>query len=246
MQGSLSSGLILGIDTCGAECAAVLLDSGGEILVQRVEAMARGHAEALGPLVADMFRAVGAVPRDLAAIGVTLGPGSFTGLRVGLGFARGLGLGLGVAVTGISSILAPLVLADMPTPDRPVIALAPNPAAREDPKIRVEILRGMQGETPDVLDIRLVDLPGLLAGFPVGTLIVAPETWPEIGLGAGSDSPEIDARGHGRPGPRLDIRLLPIRPAALGAALTASNSTIPGARPAVPLYVRPPRATLPG
>lgn len=243
----MNTGLVLGIDTCGAECAGAILDAGGRLLALRTEPMERGHAEALGPVVAEMIRGLGAVPGDLTAIGVTLGPGSFTGLRVGLGFARGIGLGLGVPVAGISSIVAPLVLGDA-LRARPFAALAPNPAWRPtsgpDAKAYVEVRRGIPGDEPELMESRVADLPGLIAGLPAGTEIIAPESWAgfwrEIMSGT---TPEIvDIAAEFSP----DLRLLPTRPAAIGAALAAFDPNLPGARRAVPLYVRPPRASLPG
>lgn len=180
MPDPLNRPLILGIDTCGTECGVAFVSSGGEVLAVRTEPMTRGHAEALGPLVAEMIGALGAVPSDLAAIGVTLGPGSFTGVRVWLSFARGIGLGLAVPVTGISSILAPLVLGDA-FRARPFAALAPNPAWRPasgaEAKAYVEVLRAIPGEEPELLEIRAADLPGLIAGLPMGTEIIAPDSW---------------------------------------------------------------------
>lgn len=70
------------------------------------ERMERGHQERLGPLVAEGFEAAGLKPAQIERIGVTLGPGSFTGLRVGLSFAKGLAVGLGVPLQGFSTLEA--------------------------------------------------------------------------------------------------------------------------------------------
>ncbi len=104
--------LTLVIDTSLNACSAALFD-GDRALAQSVEAMARGHQERLGVMVADLFDAAGAAPRDLGHIGVTLGPGSFTGLRVGLSFAKGLGVGLGLAPKGIGTLEALACHADL-------------------------------------------------------------------------------------------------------------------------------------
>jgi tRNA threonylcarbamoyladenosine biosynthesis protein TsaB len=97
--------LTLVIDTSLNACTAALFD-GDRVLAQSVEAMARGHQERLGGMVAELFDAAGVMPRDLGLIGVTLGPGSFTGLRVGLSFAKGLAVGLGVPLKGIGTLEA--------------------------------------------------------------------------------------------------------------------------------------------
>ena len=97
--------MILVIDTALNACQAGLRRN-GEALVTRTEAMTRGHQEALGPMVEALFRDAGAAPRDLAAIGVTLGPGSFTGLRVGLSFAKGVAAGLNRPLQGVGTLEA--------------------------------------------------------------------------------------------------------------------------------------------
>ena len=97
--------LTLVIDTALNACTAALFD-GERALAQSVEAMARGHQERLGVIVADLFDTAAVDPRDLGHIGVTLGPGSFTGLRVGLSFAKGLATGLGIKAHGIGTLEA--------------------------------------------------------------------------------------------------------------------------------------------
>ncbi len=70
------------------------------------EPMQRGHQEALGPMAARAFEEGGIRPRELTHIGVTLGPGSFTGLRVGLSFAKGLAVGLNLPLQGLGTLEA--------------------------------------------------------------------------------------------------------------------------------------------
>jgi tRNA threonylcarbamoyladenosine biosynthesis protein TsaB len=97
--------LNLVIDTSLNACIAALYD-GDRPVAERVEAMARGHQERLGVMVADLFDTAGVTPKELGLIAVTLGPGSFTGLRVGLSFAKGLAVGLGVPLKGIGTLEA--------------------------------------------------------------------------------------------------------------------------------------------
>jgi tRNA threonylcarbamoyladenosine biosynthesis protein TsaB len=81
--------------------------------------MPRGHAEALMPLVARVMQASDLAFADLDRIVVTTGPGSFTGLRVGIAAARGLGLAIGRPVVGISTLsayAAPYLGADAASP----------------------------------------------------------------------------------------------------------------------------------
>lgn len=96
---------VLAFDTALEACSAALLD-GERVLAARSVAMARGHQERLGPLVAELLAEAGLRTADLDRIGVTVGPGSFTGLRVGLAFAKGLGLALGKPLVGVGTLEA--------------------------------------------------------------------------------------------------------------------------------------------
>ncbi|MEZ5817570.1 MAG: tRNA (adenosine(37)-N6)-threonylcarbamoyltransferase complex dimerization subunit type 1 TsaB [Hyphomicrobiaceae bacterium] len=98
---------ILAIDTClGALSVAIgrELQDGRYCVAERYEERATAHAERLAPMVeAEMARA-GLSFRDLDRVAVTLGPGTFTGVRTGIAFARGLRLAAGVEVVGTSSL----------------------------------------------------------------------------------------------------------------------------------------------
>lgn len=95
--------LALVIDTSLAACCAGLFRDGMSV-IEAVDPMDRGHAERIGVMVAELFREVAASPRDLGQIGVTLGPGSFTGLRVGLAFAKGMAGGLDLNLKGVGTL----------------------------------------------------------------------------------------------------------------------------------------------
>ena len=97
--------IILALDTCLSACSTALLRD-DVVLARRVEVMARGHQERLAGLVAETLAEAGLAFRDLNRIAVTVGPGSFTGLRVGLAFAKGLGSALGLPVIGIGTLEA--------------------------------------------------------------------------------------------------------------------------------------------
>lgn len=102
-----SAMLVLAIDTSMDACSAALFDAGrGAVLAEACEEMERGHAERLAPMIAETMAAGGAAFKDLARIMVTRGPGTFTGLRIGLAMARGLGASLGLPVVAINSLAA--------------------------------------------------------------------------------------------------------------------------------------------
>ena len=96
------TGTVLAFDTSAAHCAAALLSDGG-ILEARCEEMARGQAERLMPFLEDLLAKQGVSWRDLDRIGVGIGPGNFTGIRISVSAARGRALGLGIPAIGIST-----------------------------------------------------------------------------------------------------------------------------------------------
>ncbi|MGJ4941168.1 tRNA (adenosine(37)-N6)-threonylcarbamoyltransferase complex dimerization subunit type 1 TsaB [Bradyrhizobium sp. HKCCYLS1011] len=112
--------LILAIDTALDHCAAAVLDTDvGEMRAHESQPMKRGHAEALMPMIARVVRQSGVSFAALDRIAVTTGPGSFTGLRVGLSAARGIALAAHkpvVGVTTLSAYAAPIVSEDSPHP----------------------------------------------------------------------------------------------------------------------------------
>ena len=99
--------LILAIDTALDACAAGVLDTdAGEMIAQESQPMKRGHAEALMPLIARVMKQAGITFAALDRIAVTTGPGSFTGLRVGLSAARGIALAADKPVVGLTTLTA--------------------------------------------------------------------------------------------------------------------------------------------
>ena len=93
--------LTLALDTSAAHCAAALL-SGDRLLDARAEDMGRGQAERLMPLIEEMLADAGVAWRDLDRIGVGIGPGNFTGIRISVSAARGLALALDIPAIGVS------------------------------------------------------------------------------------------------------------------------------------------------
>ena len=96
---------VLALDTATAACS-VALWSDGAVLAQRFSTMARGHAEALMPMVEAVMAEAGLAFADLDLVATTVGPGTFTGLRVGLAAARGLALAAGLPIVGVTTLEA--------------------------------------------------------------------------------------------------------------------------------------------
>ena len=102
--------MLLAVDTAGSSCS-IAVAAGNEILCLRHEPMERGQAEALLPMAAAAMREAGFPPASLDCVATAVGPGSFTGIRVGLAAAQGIALALGaplIGVTGFEAVVAAL------------------------------------------------------------------------------------------------------------------------------------------
>ena len=98
---------ILAIDTsCGAASVAVVESGRAEPLAVMSRPMTRGHADALAPMVEEAMRGIDGGFASLARIAVAMGPGSFTGIRIGLAMARAMALALAIPVVGVSTLAA--------------------------------------------------------------------------------------------------------------------------------------------
>jgi tRNA threonylcarbamoyladenosine biosynthesis protein TsaB len=195
---------ILAIDTALEACAAGIIETPDRVLAQESLAMARGHAEALMPLIARVMDQARMGFADLDRIAVTVGPGSFTGLRVGIAAARGIALASGKPAVGVSTLAAfagPYLAAGE---TRPVVAAVD---ARHD-QVYVEVF-GPGGRilvTPRLVAVRdavrtasaaaviVGSGAGILAGaWPDGTPLpaIAPQAAPQLAsiarLGAAAD-----------------------------------------------------------
>lgn len=99
--------IVLALDTCLGQCAACLYDSAaGKALAEEALRMERGHAEALAPMVSRLLAAAGKAPSDVGRVAVTTGPGTFTGVRIGLSFARAFGMTRKIPVLGLDTLQA--------------------------------------------------------------------------------------------------------------------------------------------
>ena len=110
---------LLAIDTAANLCAACVLDTGAGEQGRAVLDLGKGHAEHLMGAIDAALEAAGASYADLGGIAVSVGPGSFTGVRVGVAAARGLALALKVPAVGVSTLEG---LAAEAAPGRPAIA----------------------------------------------------------------------------------------------------------------------------
>ncbi len=101
---------ILAFDTALGACSVALAEftdaDGCTVLAQEFEARQRGHAEVLVPMIERVLSTAGATYADIDRLGVTVGPGTFTGVRVGVAAARGLSLAAGIPIVTLSTLEA--------------------------------------------------------------------------------------------------------------------------------------------
>jgi tRNA threonylcarbamoyl adenosine modification protein YeaZ len=98
---------ILAIDTsCGAASAAVYDDAAREMLAQETIAMVQGHAEALGPMVQRVMGQVEGGVSTIGRVAACIGPGSFTGIRIGVAMARAIALTIEAPIIGVTTFVA--------------------------------------------------------------------------------------------------------------------------------------------
>src|ERR1700694_1396969 len=131
--------LILAIDTALDACAAGILDTdAGRLIAQESQAMKRGHAEALMPLIARVIKEAGIAFASFDRIAVTTGPGSFTGLRVGLSAAPGMAPPATKPVVGLTPLTAYAAPVVSENAEPPVISAID---ARHD-QVYFQVVRG--------------------------------------------------------------------------------------------------------
>lgn len=165
------SAVILAIDTSTAACTAALFDEAGACIGKADELIGRGHSERLVPMIAAVLEG-----RDAKRIVVGTGPGSFTGIRVGIAAAHGLAIGWNAELFGLSS----LALLTMSAGLVGTIAAAVNGGHGE---LFVQQFDGASGEPTS----ELLNLPPHRA---------AAATTAEIVIGTGA-RPLVEARGWG-------------------------------------------------
>lgn len=97
--------IVLAIDTAGVDCSAAVFDSGsGQVLAAVTDMIGKGHAERLMAVIDEALAKAGRLLSDIQRIAVVTGPGSFTGIRVGVAAARGLSLSLGAECVGVTTL----------------------------------------------------------------------------------------------------------------------------------------------
>jgi tRNA threonylcarbamoyl adenosine modification protein YeaZ len=115
--------IVLALDTAGVDCAAAIYDSGrNTMLGEASDMIGKGHAEHLMGIVDRALDQAGVALSDVDRLAVTIGPGSFTGIRVGVAAARGFALSLDIPAVGITTLEVMAAAQREKTPSRAVLA----------------------------------------------------------------------------------------------------------------------------
>jgi tRNA threonylcarbamoyladenosine biosynthesis protein TsaB len=212
--------IALGISTSTEQGSVALVDE-GRVLASEAWIHLEGHAERLFAALDEVLARAGADRADLGIVGCDVGPGSFTGVRVGVASAQGVALGLGLRIVPVLSLEAIAFAASSAWPD--VRAFAPAIDAKKDEAYLVEVLDGRRRGEPVHLAraeaIAWLEAARLRGTEPVGAFA-------QVLLG-GPPPGELDALPHAVAVARL--------------ALARRDEAVPVARVA-PEYVRAPDA----
>jgi tRNA threonylcarbamoyladenosine biosynthesis protein TsaB len=222
--------LILTFDAAGLGCSVVVADGETVLATERVEA-AHGQAERLLPMVDAAMRKAGVSASALDIIGTTVGPGSFTGVRVGLAAAHGIALATRarlIGVTGFESVAASVASA---TQDRSAnFLLVALESRREDLYIQLfDCIHGPLGDATAAMPAALNEVVSGIVG--AGRLLVAGD--------AAQRAADILSQ---RPETQIAEGSAPDATGVLRAVLRRWRAGEPCVKP-LPLYLRPPDVT---
>jgi tRNA threonylcarbamoyladenosine biosynthesis protein TsaB len=218
---------LLALDTSLAACSVALWRD-GTIAAAESLPMAKGQAEALVPLIQRVCAGAGTALSDVDAVGVTRGPGTFTGVRIGLATARGLALANGCPVIGVSTLVA--IAATAALPPGPGDTLVVQDARRGE--VYAELIDGTSGAGSGPMVLPLDNLAATFLARPLrlvgsGAALAADRLTGNVAVAADTVLPD------------------PARVAALAAAQLEMDGAGAFAVPPRPLYLRAPDAKLP-
>jgi tRNA threonylcarbamoyladenosine biosynthesis protein TsaB len=218
---------ILALESATAACSAAVWVDGAVVAAERAE-MSRGHAEALLPMVHRVRAASGLAFTAFDRLAVTVGPGHFTGLRVGLAAARGLALATGRPLVGVTTLEA---------------VAAAVPAAQRGGSVVVVALESKRAEPylqsfDSALAPRDPPCARPVAAYAAG--LVANDG-PYIVVGDAADRLAIELLRHTA---RVSVIAALRHPDAAIVAALAAVAPVPAAAPA-PLYIHPVETTTP-
>lgn len=224
---------LLSLDSATAACS-VAVWADGTLIAHRFEAMQRGQSEALMPMVQGAMADAGVAFGALDALAVTVGPGAYTGVRIGLAAARGLALAGGLPLVGVTTLEA--------------VAHAMHDTAGRRGLAGRALVVALETKRADIyLQAFAADLKPLgepmavapeAATLPAGPIAVAGDGAGRLlaCLGDGADAVRVG-------GPRQDLPDAAVVAAIAAARIAADENTLRQPPPR-PLYLRPPSVTL--
>ncbi|MCW9035509.1 MAG: tRNA (adenosine(37)-N6)-threonylcarbamoyltransferase complex dimerization subunit type 1 TsaB [Rhodospirillales bacterium] len=214
---------ILALDTATNACS-VALRFNGELKARLFEEMPRGQSEALVPMVLDCLEQGGTTFEELDALAVTIGPGAFTGLRIGLSTARALALAAKLPLIGVTSLEAVAHgISEDERKDHNILVVLD--AKRSD--VYCQIFDNQLSPTSEPQTFLPEELPGLTGDGP---LLLVGDYAPRLG----NIFPEaVLSQANGLPD------------AAIVAQLAEQKGLPKEVIQIDPLYIRPPDAKLP-
>jgi len=213
---------VLGIETSTTQASVALLEA-GKVVLERSSARPKQSAERLLPLIAELLQEASWPRGSIDRIGVSVGPGSFTGLRVGIACAQGLSLGLGVPLVGVGSLRA---MARAVPKELVGVRCAILDARRS------EVFAGAYETGPRAAEtLAPLALPSEGALASLAERLPSPVIWIGSGLALLGVSPGCSELGT-------------LEPSA-GAVGLLAEELDPATNPALPVYIRDAGATLP-
>jgi len=225
---------LLAIDTAGAACSVAVGRSTALLAAER-RAMRHGHAEALLPMIDRAMEAAALSPTAIDGVAVAVGPGGFTGIRVGLGAAHGIALALQARLIGVTSFAAVVAsLADAKSASgAATVVLVALDSRRDDFYVQLFSRASAEplAEPAAVLPEALADYVAGLAG--AAPLLIAGDMAEQAAAVLRSQF-DVDVVAESAPDAR----------GVLTAALR-QLARDPAGNPARPLYLRPPDVTMP-
>lgn len=221
---------ILALDTALGACSVAIVD-GNEVLGQCFEGRTRGHAERLMDMLSEVEAEAGLTVKDMDRLAVTIGPGTFTGLRVGLSAAKGLALATGRPLVGLTTLQA--VAANVSTaavnPDAAIAAVFDCRRGEVYFQVFDAALSPLTKPSIDSVDGAVAELNRIQMNTSGPVRLV--------GSGAGLVQEQV-------PGAVADDSV-ESQPVAARIARLAAAIEDPASAPADPLYLRKPDAKLP-
>ncbi|HVA81218.1 MAG TPA: tRNA (adenosine(37)-N6)-threonylcarbamoyltransferase complex dimerization subunit type 1 TsaB [Candidatus Binataceae bacterium] len=223
---------VIGLDT-GASPASLAIVLNGRIAAE-ISRPAPSHGAALAGAVDDLLATAGITIRELGAIAVGIGPGSFTGLRIGVSYAKGIAFGAGCAIAGVPSLDA-IALGALDAPGaRPGLTVRPILDARKG-EVYTALYRIVANGLEKLSQDLVMPLARLISELDHGAIVVGDTKANDAAALAHRKGIEVTVSGSRT----METRGRYV--AALGAARIARGES-DSAGAFEPLYVRPPQA----